>query len=131
MTQLQCTSKVQHQTGPGGFGNSYDKGNRLFYGPVPSNKLGLSAPEDLNDKVTLSVETAAVGDNIQYKILISNYDTVERSGRLAWSGMDEHHHIDDIPQFLFTVKAQPDNAVQGCVHLPKANFELALTFQAF
>lgn len=134
---LGCTMAVQHQTGPEGFGNTYHKGNRVDYGPVPSKSKPTYNPIDLEGHVLMWVETATDNSQdqnyIKYKVRIQNTDKVVRHAQLAWftPGPGKLLSPAAVPDYIFTIEAQPNETLQGCVILTHLSAQKQLTYQAF
>lgn len=132
---LDCTMDVQLRTGSNGFGTSYQKGNRANYGPVPSKNKPIYVPADLDGKVTIEVETlndySHGGSYIMYKLWVQNTDIIVRHGQLAWFTPGLNGVLPKDPDYLFTVTANPNQGVQGCLILTRASAQKSLTYQAW
>lgn len=131
---LPCTDHVQEQGGPGGFGTSYLKGNRVTVNKFQARTRFEHIPDDLEHKVHLFLnhEHIRVGafpgrrKLSRYHIMLKNEDTVVRHAQLAWFA-----DLEDDPLIMFTFEAPAESAIEGCVDVMSTFDSSPLTLQAF
>lgn len=128
---LPCTRSPQTSH----FSN-YQLNNRNQYSPVRKNDglILVKSPANIGGMATVTLESylvdAPIGygiKEVQYKIMIANYDKVPHSAQLAWSANKDSR----VPDYIFTVTAEVGQSKEGCLYLPMNSLSKYVTWSAF